>query len=1593
MRSSFRSLFVATLVALAALIPFKSVQADPLAIDPTASVSTAGGSFNAVGNVNDIYYNRNQLLLRITGCEYAARVTTLTFGANQWNDGYCDDGAGSPRHWTGSGMAFIESIVNDKLLGAVTDVALVCDTIDPSGTCGGTAGVTVPAQYFTQYGVRTWGTRSANEPIFRNYVDLLVKRLLDGDLNTPLDYDTYTFRYVDSYNPSFTTPTYLGQTINATTTDTNGDGVEGGWEGDLGSLIAPFCLPDLIVIGPEVCFNINVVNIQDTLPFFPQSGVWGTNTTTPTPFAVTEINNVGAPMLDFQRYLTANQAGTSHLFLASQPKREFTFDSEIENCVSSLIADGTDCNDSAYRDDDDGLFVEIKLVDFEIDLLFEPPFTDSAYGVSTEVWSATPGNPRGPGVRARHSVTDNVWDIPATDNDNTNQFGAGNEKTSWPCPGRANDDVSAVANVTSEESSTYVAACDLSRWIKMKATARIPELTIGLSVRIEVSYDSGPQFATNMPVVLPDIAPANVTGPRVTLGLDLEFITFEAELAVVPEAGNFCNTDYGSTGNTEAVQGQDYLGVFYDQTDVPRNCEPRILQPGSPSPFDDAAYQASSQFVTTFSFVRAQVLGQFEDFFNPTTNPGFFLAPTVIPGLGDLNDIVGEINFPWPLAASSETDAVWIQLGLQGDVELYDDMLSPIGGTEYVTHRMGSGAQLEDNGLDGDSTNEFWADPWGVVVPLSGGIGFYWTQDTLATNESVSCVTADAGYTGYVDGYQSTGAGNSGADDPAVSRTIPNLALNWSGSADIAGAGGEWQSASKVAGSETDDGPEYDSMLLHLRIPNVSGLAPFVTAETLKLNGSAAADRTVPTHDGSTTGDETYAIGIAIHQNFLSKVIYEFVIDGLLCIDINPDAAEEDALDGLLGGLLTTDTLGLFVPFLSDHFAGQNMSLRIVPLLKDPSGKFLQNDRGNYSSAISNFVRNFQNGSPADATSSNPIPRIIMGGINQEDLLKKRFRGQIATEALVEYTCGVTDANPLTDPTCGIWPDFSIVIPHLMMEFFVNEDQGGTIVRHRAFALDVGVNVGLNIDVIQNPVGPVVQDPSTSGLFGDAIPNSRPVYGGTNFPVGCDYSGNVNPNFPCDIVDVPSRLVIFLGGLLDPELNAVLVYDELPASVTDFTGVTEATNTCVDPTDSSTSCARGNSVSVIDSYEDAISNLLGLILSGEISFFAEIGFDPAAYLDLPIIVTIPYIGPSYVVNDDSESGQTAGKGIPDGVASGALYDGLGCLRDFGDDHCPDPVFGNSVTGASSIVRDISDGDANGFGDYLVVALGIDISYLETRFLLRLIDTFVEPLLNDYCDGEDSDGNAITDVTCTSESFDSRLTDVLGSLGLAPGFAPESDGRFPVGYQSPETIIKGVRKAHGFETVIEYEGWHPSVDASDLTFSYRVDGGFWTPFVPATTARIPGLFEGRHVFEVRAMDPSKNVEYTPERIEFVVDSVAPRIAVLGDRVQSGSAEYVIDVYDAQTLPEDVRIAYKLGEGEWSGYSYDKQIVLDAAKGQHVLRVRAMDESGNVGEQVLTIAVEDGGFGCASTTAGGDGLIDLLLILLVPALIIRTRRRAA
>lgn len=60
------------------------------------------------------------------------------------------------------------------------------------------------------------------------------------------------------------------------------------------------------------------------------------------------------------------------------------------------------------------------------------------------------------------------------------------------------------------------------------------------------------------------------------------------------------------------------------------------------------------------------------------------------------------------------------------------------------------------------------------------------------------------------------------------------------------------------------------------------------------------------------------------------------------------------------------------------------------------------------------------------------------------------------------------------------------------------------------------------------------------------------------------------------------------------------------------------------------------------------------------------------------------------------------------------------------------------------------------------------------------------------------------------------------------------------------------------------------DTLRLLFSYRLDNGDWSPFMPDTVASYHSLPPGEHWFDVRAMDRNFNIDPTPERFVFTVN---------------------------------------------------------------------------------------------------------------------------
>jgi len=78
---------------------------------------------------------------------------------------------------------------------------------------------------------------------------------------------------------------------------------------------------------------------------------------------------------------------------------------------------------------------------------------------------------------------------------------------------------------------------------------------------------------------------------------------------------------------------------------------------------------------------------------------------------------------------------------------------------------------------------------------------------------------------------------------------------------------------------------------------------------------------------------DKYYIGIGIHHNLISRVLYEAIGDGLACIWIDKYTPQ---LGGLVGGFLKTDSFAFFVPQLKDKYPGKEMAIEIIPNYKDP---------------------------------------------------------------------------------------------------------------------------------------------------------------------------------------------------------------------------------------------------------------------------------------------------------------------------------------------------------------------------------------------------------------------------------------------------------------------------------------------------------------------------------------------------------------------------------------------------------------------------------------------------------------------------------
>jgi hypothetical protein len=554
------------------------------------------------------------------------------------------------------------------------------------------------------------------------------------------------------------------------------------------------------------------------------------------------------------------------------------------------------------------------------------------------------------------------------------------------------------------------------------------------------------------------------------------------------------------------------------------------------------------------------------------------------------------------------------------------------------------------------------------------------------------------------------------------------------------------------------------------------------------------------------------------------------------------------------------------------------------------------------------------------------------------------------------------------------------VLPHLSMNFYVYDDTatapdyawgaqpgkrytiGPLGTPMRAFGLDLGATVGVDLNLLNQPLHnfdfqtsavswpreglPTWYAQNDGGFDADEISFRFPIY---TYPGG---------------IEMRTGRVIDVTAIIDPEVRFYLEYYE---AISDW-----------DPADPD----------YPDFYEDVLGNLLPVILSGLIQVDLTMGIDLGRIMDTPFAVN-GTVGP-------------LGAGDEGIFAAGPNRDTAGTV----------PAWPPLNLGLTS-------------PDWLGIFISLQ-GQLSAKALLAL----GAPMISGFTGGDGTDdllggfGFGGFGGGETLEIMNINVDDLMGALGAAMGgiggllglgerpncadfsdtpptniddppyswspCSPFSPSYWAVwdNYYPPETTIHEPEVVDARGTLVTFDAYDEKDSDGQIRFSYRLDGGLWSPWKAERYALLKGLLEGRHLLQVRALDSDNNIEATPAAMIFTVDSIPPTIALSGT-VRGSTATFVAEVRDFQSQPENVQIAYRLDGAVWSDYQTAKTIELaHLSDGTHTLSVKAIDQAGNeaIATQAFNVAPE-AAFGCATVPGSGGAA---LLLLLVPGLFLLRRK---
>lgn len=170
-----------------------------------------------------------------------------------------------------------------------------------------------------------------------------------------------------------------------------------------------------------------------------------------------------------------------------------------------------------------------------------------------------------------------------------------------------------------------------------------------------------------------------------------------------------------------------------------------------------------------------------------------------------------------------------------------------------------------------------------------------------------------------------------------------------------------------------------------------------------------------------------------------------------------------------------------------------------------------------------------------------------------------------------------------------------------------------------------------------------------------------------------------------------------------------------------------------------------------------------------------------------------------------------------------------------------------------------------------------------------------------------------------------------SARLVDGVIPSREEILSVERPRPYAIIE----AHGM-------GAMPN-DFAGFEYSYRVDGGLWTPWTRQSRIEVHSpvlLIQGRHGIEVRAREAGRQetVSYETSFVPFMVDYEAPTVRLEFD---PGTRTVRTVGWDAVSRPGELLYRYRVGGGAWSGEGPARDFHLDELGTHPSLEVEVID----------------------------------------------------